>query len=34
MTVHRFMSEAEYECLISGGKLMNATDHARERGTN
>ncbi len=26
------MSEAEYECLISGGKLMNATDHARERG--
>lgn len=26
------MSEAEYECLIAGGKLMNATDHHRERG--
>lgn len=32
MTVHRFMSEAEYECLIAGGRLMNATDHAKERG--
>lgn len=32
MIVHRFMSEAEYECLIAGGKLMNATDHHRERG--
>ena len=28
MRVHRFMSEAEYDCLISGAKLMNATDHA------
>lgn len=27
MIVHRFMSEAEYECLIGGAKLMNATDH-------
>jgi hypothetical protein len=26
------MSEAEYECLIAGGRLMNATDHHRERG--
>ena len=26
------MSEAEYECLIAGGRLMNATDHNRERG--
>lgn len=32
MTLHRFMSEAEYECLVAGGKLLNATDHARERG--
>lgn len=23
------MSEAEYDCLISGAKLMNATDHSR-----
>ncbi len=23
------MSEAEYECLISGAKLMNATDHSK-----
>lgn len=29
MKVHRFMSEAEYDCLISGAKLMNATDHSR-----
>lgn len=29
MIVHRFMSEAEYDCLISGAKLMNATDHSR-----
>jgi len=28
------MSEAEYECLIAGGRLMNATDHHRERGQN
>lgn len=28
MIVHRFMSEAEYDCLISGAKLMNATNHA------
>lgn len=28
MIVHRFMSEAEYECLISGAKLMNITDHS------
>ena len=30
MIVHRFMSEAEYDCLISGAKLMNATDHSDE----
>ncbi len=29
MIVHRFMSEAEYDCLISGAKLMNATDHSK-----
>ncbi|MBR5395728.1 MAG: hypothetical protein IK144_11725 [Bacteroidaceae bacterium] len=29
MIIHRFMSEAEYDCLISGAKLMNATDHSR-----
>ena len=29
MIVHRFMSEAEYDCLMSGAKLMNATDHSR-----
>ena len=29
MVVHRFMSEAEYDCLISGAKLMNATDHSK-----
>lgn len=23
------MSEAEYDCLISGAKLMNATDHSK-----
>ena len=23
------MSEAEYECLMSGAKLMNATDHSK-----
>lgn len=32
MIVHRFMSEAEYECLIAGAKLMSATDHHREKG--
>jgi len=26
------MSEAEYEVLIAGGKLMNATDHHKEHG--
>ena len=30
MIVHRFMSDAEYECLMSGAKLMNATDHGKE----
>lgn len=30
MRVHRFMSEAEYDCLISGAKLMNSTDHGRQ----
>ncbi len=30
MIVHRFMSDAEYECLKSGAKLMNATDHHKE----
>ena len=29
MIVHRFMSEAEYDCLISGAKLMNATDPSK-----
>ena len=29
MILHRFMSEAEYDCLISGAKLMNATDHSK-----
>lgn len=29
MKLHRFMSEAEYECLIGGAKLMNATDHSK-----
>lgn len=23
------MSDAKYECLISGAKLMNVTDHAK-----
>ena len=32
MILHRFMSEAEYEVLIAGGKLMNATDHHKEHG--
>ena len=32
MILHRFISEAEYEVLIAGGKLMNATDHHREKG--
>lgn len=32
MIVHRFMSDAEHECLISGFKLMNATDHGKQRG--
>ena len=32
MILHRFMSEAEYEVLIAGGKLMNATDHQKEYG--
>lgn len=31
MRVHRFMSDAEYEVLVAGGRLMNATDHAKER---
>jgi hypothetical protein len=26
------MSEAEYEVLIAGGRLMNATDHHKEHG--
>lgn len=35
MRVHRFMSEAEYDCLISGAKLTNYTDHAsRGQKTN
>lgn len=29
MILHRFMSEAEYECLIGGARLMNATDHSK-----
>lgn len=32
MILHRFMSEAEYDVLISGGKLLNTTDHHKERG--
>ena len=32
MTLHRFMSAAEYEILIAGGKLTNTTDHHKERG--
>lgn len=32
MILHRFMSEAEYEVLIAGGRLMNATDHHKEHG--
>lgn len=32
MIVHRFMSDSEYECLIAGAKLMNATDHHAARG--
>lgn len=32
MIVHRFMSDAEYEVLVAGGRLMNATDHARKYG--
>ena len=32
MILHRFMSEAEYEKLIAGGKLTNTTDHHKERG--
>ena len=27
MVVHRFMSDAEYEVLTAGGRLMNGTDH-------
>ena len=27
MVVHRFMSDAEYEVLIAGGRLMNGTVH-------
>ena len=26
------MSDAEFEVLTAGGRLMNATDHAKERG--
>ena len=26
------MSDAEYEVLVAGGRLMNATDHAKEHG--
>ena len=28
MKVHRFMSDAEYEVLMAGGKLMNGTVHS------
>jgi len=34
MILHRFMSEAEYEKLIAGGKLVNTTDHHKEYGNN
>lgn len=32
MILHRFMSAAEYEILIAGGKLTNTTDHHKEHG--
>lgn len=30
MIVHRFMSDAEYNVLIAGGRLMNATNHGSD----
>lgn len=30
MRVYRFMSDAEYECLVGGAKLMNGTVHKDE----
>lgn len=35
MKVHRFMSDAEYEVLLAGGKLMNGTVHGdRNKSTS